>query len=344
MEATYVCLEYPSNRLTIVPCSLERSIMSEFELIEKYFKQQAIVCPPVILGIGDDCALLRGDPKKCQAITTDMLVEGRHFFKGTSPLLLGRKALAVNLSDLAAMGAQPVAFTLALALPQVDTAWLQAFSQGLFEMAHLYGCQLIGGDTTKGPLTISITALGEVAEAGALRRDGAKVGDDIWVSGTLGDARFALEAYLHQRPLPSDVDRLHAPTPRVLLGMALSHIAHAAIDLSDGLVGDLTHLLKSAQVSGTIMCDDIPMSDSLALEKDEVRYLCTLSGGDDYELCFTAPASAHQAVLDAGRQTNTRVTKIGYITPFVEGQAQLQILDRHHQPYIMSHHSFDHFL
>ena len=226
--------------------------MGEFDLIERFFKTGANAMNPkpgIGLGIGDDCALIYPSSSEEIAITTDMLVEGRHFFAGANPELLGCKALAVNLSDLAAMGATPLGFTLALALPSADPVWLGAFSKGLFSTARQFSCPLIGGDTTAGPLTISITAFGTLPKGKAIRRSGAKPGDDIWVSGELGDARLALAALRHEIELTQDElkeieHRMHQPIPRVDLGVQLRGIATAALDISDGLLGDLKHILN----------------------------------------------------------------------------------------------------
>ncbi|WP_312552615.1 thiamine-phosphate kinase, partial [Massilia sp.] len=222
-------------------------MLSEFDLIKQYFRRPRP--GRAVLGIGDDCALLAPTPGMQMAISTDMLVEGRHFFAGAEPRMLGHKCLAVNLSDLAAMGARPLGFTLALSLPAADPAWLEGFSSGLFALADLHDCELIGGDTTRGPLNICITVFGEVAPGQALRRDAARAGDDIWISGTLGDARLALAGYLSEVALDpathaQAATRMHMPTPRVALGQALARLAAppAALDISDGLAGDLGHI------------------------------------------------------------------------------------------------------
>jgi len=319
--------------------------MTEFELIQRFFTERQSSAPYVALGIGDDCALLSATSTATQlAISTDMLVEGRHFFSGADASLLGHKSLAVNLSDLAAMGAEPKAFTLALALPKVDALWLRGFSEGLFELAAQYGCRLIGGDTTKGPLNICITILGEVPTGQALRRDAAKPGDDIWVSGNVGDARLALAGYLNQHILSdSDLEqsakRLHAPTPRIALGMALRKLAHAAIDLSDGLTGDLGHILERSNVGATIWCDALPFGPVLAGQERSLQYDFALAGGDDYELCFTAPRESRVGVLNAAKVAATPVTRIGYI----EALPGLRLVDINNNPLNFTFKSFDHF-
>lgn len=309
------------------------------------------------LGIGDDCALLQPTPGMQLAVSSDMLVEGRHFFPDVNPRSLGHKSLAVNLSDLAACGARPVAFTLALALPQANADWLQPFSEGLLALADAHGCVLMGGDTTQGPLNICITVFGEVPPGQALLRSGAKAGDDIWVSGTVGDARLALEHLRGTVQLPEAVflqtqQRMDRPTPRVALGQALRGIAHAAIDISDGLLGDLGHILKQSRVGATIdtaaatqliaaRALQTGVSGHFAYEPaPELALLCALSGGDDYELLFTAPPAQAAAVLQAGQQSQTPVTRIGR----VESEPGLRLVDA--QGAAVPHHfaSFDHFL
>ena len=319
--------------------------MTEFELIRRYFTERQ---PPQAygpLGIGDDCALMSARAGMQLAVSSDMLVEGRHFFAGADARMLGHKALAVNLSDLAAMGAEPRAFTLALALPEAREDWLQEFSQGLFDLAQRHGCQLIGGDTTRGPLTISITVLGEVAPALALRRDAGRPGDDLWVSGELGDARLALAGYLQQQVLPASEQeqsgmRMHMPLPRVQLGLALRGIAHAAIDISDGLAGDLKHVLHRSGLGATLWCDSIPVGAVLAKQDRRLQREFCLSGGDDYELCFSAPAAHRAAVLAAAQQAATPVSRIGYL----ETTPGLRIVDAQDQLQFFQLSSFDHFI
>ena len=338
--------------------------MGEFELIERFFKpnrpparaDQAPAAPEsIVLGIGDDCALLQPAPGMQLAVSTDMLVEGRHFFADVDPAALGHKALAVNLSDLAAMGAEPLACTLALALPPERAqgeAWLAAFAGGLRALADAHGCPLVGGDTTAGPLNICITVFGQLPAGQALRRDGARAGDELWVSGTLGDARLALLALRGDIALPPDQlaaarQRLERPTPRLALGRALRGIATSCIDLSDGLAGDVGHLLAASGTGAVIDADGISnliaASAYLAradgtFDLDFQRHTA-LTGGDDYELAFTAPAAAHAAVLRAGEQAATPVTRIGRI----EATPGLRLVDAAGQPVEGGFRSFDHF-
>jgi thiamine-monophosphate kinase len=321
-----------------------RAMLSEFDLIKHYFKRNRP--GRALLGIGDDCALMVPTPGMVSAVSMDMLVEGRHFFAGADARQLGHKSLAVNLSDLAAMGARPLAFTLALALPSADRAWLAGFSEGLFALADEHGCELVGGDTTKGPLTICITIFGELAPGAALRRDGARAGDDIWISGTLGDARLALAGYRAELALdPSCLrlaaPRMHAPTPRVALGRALAEqrIAHAAIDISDGLVGDLQHILDASGVGAVLDVDALPAGPALAVQARSLRRRFTAAGGDDYELCFTAPAAHRAAVLAAAAQARSHVTRVGAI----EAAPGLRLVDADGQPLVLALQGFDHF-
>jgi len=318
--------------------------MGEFDLIARYFNRPAKRSP---LGVGDDCALLAPAPGMQLAVSSDMLVEGRHFLSTVDPARLGHKALAVNLSDLAACGARPLAFTLALALPGIDEPWLEGFSRGLFALADEHGCELVGGDTTRGPLNICITVFGEVPAGAALLRSGARAGDDVWVSGTLGGARLALEVFRGTLTLPADVfsmarQRMEQPTPRVALGQALRGTASSAVDVSDGLVGDLGHILASSRVGATLDADAavslVAAAASSSLGADVLR-TCALSGGDDYELVFTAAPSARAAVEQAGRDSVTRVTRIGRI----EAEPGLRIVDAGGSPVAQRFGSFDHF-
>ena len=327
--------------------------MGEFDLIERFFKRAA---RRAVLGIGDDCARMQAPAGSHMAISTDMLVQGRHFFADVDPRTLGHKALAVNLSDLAACGAEPMGFTLALALPHIEERWLAAFADGLFTLAESHGCELIGGDTTSGPLNICITVFGSVpAPAGqsqALLRSGAHPGDDIYVSGHLGDARLALEAMQGKLSLPPALlqatrQRLEEPSPRIALGMALRGLASAAMDLSDGLVGDLGHLLKASQVGATLNTEAVlerlcarTHSDWAGAGVSHTQALhCVLSGGDDYELLFTAPPTARSAILAAAQRCATPVSCIGQI----ESQPGLRLLDAAGAPMPNHFASFEHF-
>lgn len=276
--------------------------LGEFELIRRYFDRPGS-------GIGDDCALLTPTPGCHWLVSSDMLVEGRHFLSTVDPEALGHKTLAVNLSDLAACGATPRAFFLALALPRADEAWLAGFSRGLFQLADAHGIQLAGGDTTAGPLNLCITVMGEAPAGSALLRSGARVGDELWVSGALGDARLALEIIRGRArgDLAAVRDRLERPTPRVALGQALRGLATSCIDLSDGLLGDLQHVLSASGVGATVELDALPRSASLAAQPAPLQRECLLAGGDDYELLFTLPP---------GRQPparGLRLTRIGRI-------------------------------
>lgn len=325
------------------------SAMGEFDLISRYFARPAKRSP---LGTGDDCALLAPAPGMQLAVSTDMLVEGRHFLSTVDPARLGHKALAVNLSDLAACGAKPLAFTLALSLPAVDEAWLEGFSRGLFALAEAHDCELVGGDTTRGPLNICITVFGEVPSGAALLRSGARVGDDLWVSGTLGDARLALEVFRGALNLPGELfdiarQRMETPTPRNALGQALQGIATAAVDVSDGLLGDLGHILRASGVGAQVDADAAvarmllpthPLAATAAFAPELLR-LCALSGGDDYELLFTAPTDRRDAVAAAAQRADTPVARIGRI----EAETGLRIVDARGVPVVQRFGAFDHF-
>lgn len=320
------------------------AMLSEFALIARYFDRPQACDGMLRLGVGDDCALLSPPAGQTLAVSSDMLVEGRHFFAGADPEKLGHKALAVNLSDLAAMGARPMAFTLALALPSADEDWLAGFARGLFGLADAEGIRLIGGDTTRGPLNICITVMGSVPEDQALRRDAARAGDDLWVSGTLGDARLALEALQGKIALPASwlamaEERLHRPTPRCALGLALRGIANAAIDVSDGLLGDLGHILSRSQLGAVIDAASLPTGPVLAQQAAETQTDYALNGGDDYELCFTAPRANRDAVLSAAASTSTTVTRIGTLIP----GSGVQVLDAAGKDMSLTSRSFDHF-
>jgi thiamine-monophosphate kinase len=323
--------------------------LGEFDLIAKYFDRPV---RRAALGIGDDCALLAVPPGMQLATSCDMLVEGRHFLTTVDPARLGHKALAVNLSDLAACGAEPLAFTLALALPSADEAFFEGFSRGLLALADAHGCELIGGDTTRGPLNICISVFGQVpvAGAGALLRSGARVGDDLYVSGALGDARLALEVFRGTLSLAGgDFDTvrraMELPQPRVALGQALRGVATSAIDLSDGLLGDLNHVLQHSRVGAVIEVDAIPRSAVLRAQSLLVQRLCTLSGGDDYELLFTAPPERAQQVVAAGTAAGVALTRIGRIVGRADAgrDAHIALIDADGHPVVHAAASFDHF-
>jgi thiamine-monophosphate kinase len=325
--------------------------IGEFDLIVKYFTRPT---RQAVLGVGDDCALLQPAAGMQLAISSDMLVEGRHFLPTVAPERLGHKALAVNLSDLAACGAQPLAFTLALAMPAVDESFLQGFSRGLLALADTHGCELVGGDTTRGPLNICITVFGQVPPGLALLRSGARVGDDIYVSGTLGDARLALEVFrgntaLNGAAFTTVRAAMDQPQPRVALGLALRGVASSAIDVSDGLLGDLAHVLRSSHVGAEIWIDTVPRSATLCEQSLALQRLCTLAGGDDYELVFTAPPERAAHVEKAAHAAQVSVTRIGHITAAVAAGVQsgvhpgMRLIDAANNTVGNTWSSFDHF-
>ena len=314
----------------------------EFDLIARHFTRAA---PGAVLGVGDDCALLAPTPGMQLAVSTDMLLEGRHFSPQDSPAGLGHKSLAVNLSDLAAMGATPRWATLAIALPAADDAWLTAFARGFFRIAEQHGIELVGGDTTRGPLTLSITVIGEVPPGQALRRDGARAGDDVWVSGVIGSAALAL-AYRQGRLFMEQVDAarvlpaLYLPTPRVALGIALRGIASSAIDISDGLLGDLGHILERSAVGAALEFAALPTLPVVQQYLHEpVARDCVLAGGDDYELCFTASPDRRDAVQAAATAAGVAVTRIGRIT----AERGLAVVGADGQALAIEHTGYDHF-
>ena len=314
----------------------------EFNLIAKYFTRPVKIAT---LGVGDDCALI-GVPAGCElAVTTDTLVSGTHFFADADPEKLGHKALAVNLSDLAAMGALPRYVTLALTLPTIDETWLAAFSSGFFSLADEWGVELIGGDTTRGPLSITLTAMGEVGIGQALRRDGAMEGDDIWVSGSLGAAALALMHMQGAIRLMPDVfeiaaERLHKPVPRITLGRGLVGVATSAIDISDGLVADLAHICERSGMSAHVVWVAVPLFAPLLSAGIEVQVACALTGGDDYELCFTAPESMRHALLRISDDTGLPFARIGNMQ---RGQAKVYVRDERGDVMNMVSAGFDHF-
>lgn len=314
----------------------------EFDLIAKYFTRPT---PDAVLGVGDDCALIAPTPGMELAISTDMLIAGRHFMPSDGPGTIGHKAMAVNLSDLAAMGAKPRFALLSIALPEADEKFLRGFAGGFFGLAQKHGVSVIGGDTTRGGLlTLNVTVIGEVPPGQALRRDAAKPGDDIWVSGTLGDAAAALAH--HQGKLRLETaqavqcfPRLFVPTPRIELGMALRGMAHAAIDVSDGFAADLGHILERSSVGAEVWFDQLPLSEALApLASDPAAQDCILAGGDDYELVFTAPADKREDIARIAAQLELRLSRVGSILP----EPGLRILNRG-EPMPLARAGFDHF-
>ena len=314
----------------------------EFDLIAKYFARPV---KHARLGVGDDCALIGVSPDCELAISTDTLVSGTHFFADADAEKLGHKALAVNISDLAAMGALPRYVTLALTLPSIDERWLAAFSRGFFALADEFGVELIGGDTTRGPLSITLTVIGEVAVGKALRRDGAKEGDDIWVSGSLGGAAAALKHLQAGITLPagafaSTADRLHKPVPRIALGRALVGIANSAIDISDGLIADLTHICERSRLCAEVRWTDVPLCPSLASIAPEQRLALALAGGDDYELCFTAPEKSRHELLRIATASGVPLSRIGTMR---QGESIVHVRDEAGAAIIISSAGFDHF-
>ena len=319
--------------------------LGEFDLIAKYFHRPT---PRAVRGVGDDCALLQPAVGMQWAVSSDMLVEGRHFLSTVRPERLGHKALAVNLSDLAACGARPVAVTLALAMPRVDEVFLAGLAQGLFDLADVHGIELVGGDTTAGPLNLCITVFGDVPPGQALRRDGARAGDALWVSheigGGVGDARLALEVFRGHASLAGDdfeaVRRaMEQPQPRVALGLGLRGVASAAIDLSDGLMGDLGHVLRRSGVGAVLQVDALPISPVLARQPRARQLQCALAGGDDYELLFTAPPEAESRVRAAAAEADVAVTCIGRI----EASPGLRLVDAQGVALPLALQAFDHF-
>lgn len=316
---------------------------SEFDLIARYFTRPA---PAGMLGVGDDCALFPVPPGMQIATSTDLLIQGRHFFPDVDPQALGHKALAVNLSDLAAMGAQPVGCVLGLALPQADDAWLAAFARGFHDLADAHGCPLMGGDTTRSPhdLAISVTVFGAVAPARALRRDAARAGDEIWVSGALGAADVAYR--LLDGQLPADAARLadarralEWPEPRVALGLALGGVAHAAIDISDGLLQDLGHVLAASGVGAQLRYGAMPVAAAVRGLPPAAAAQAVLGGGDAYELCFTAAPGDRDRVLAAAAGAGVPVTAVGHIDPC----PGIVVLGADGQPMDGLPRGFDHF-
>lgn len=320
---------------------------TEFELIKRYFTHPT---PRTLLGVGDDAALIRPSRGQVLVVAADMLVGGRHFFMDADPVSIGHKALAVNLSDMAAMGATPRWATLGIALPKADEHWVAALSKGFMKLARRHGVELIGGDTTRGPLNICVQIIGEVPPRRALRRDGAKPGDDVWVSGALGDAALAVAARKGKIRLQR-IDRVRAqlrldwPMPRLALGVALRGVASGAIDVSDGLVADLGHICARSRVAAVIELDRVPVSPLMRRHRDKPAATAViLSGGDDYELCFTAAPARHAAVEQAASRARTRVTRIGRVIRAPEGVCSVVVVDESGLPLVVKQKGFDHFV
>lgn len=290
--------------------------LAEFDLIDRFFRRQKANNPSTLIGIGDDCALIKVGEEAELAVTTDTLVEGIHFFKDADPESLGHKSLAVNLSDLAAMGANPCWATLALALPAVDEVWLRKFSQGFFDLADYYSLDLVGGDTTQGPLTITVQAIGLVPSGQAMLRSTANVGDSIYVTGWIGDAGLGLKI-MKSEFNGSDLavlNRLHRPLPRIEAGLQLTGVANACIDISDGLAADLGHILKASGVGATVFWDQIPFSTSLEQYVEATGdWDMPLIAGDDYELCFTVPIDRTKDLERCMTDLDYPYTRIGVI-------------------------------
>lgn len=315
---------------------------SEFDLIRRHFSPRTT---QTLLAGGDDAALLVPATGHALAVTTDMLVEGTHFLPGTDPRRLGHKTLAVNLSDLAAMGARPRWAFLALALPHADDAWIAAFSAGFLALAAAHRVDLAGGDTTRGPMNLCVTVIGEVMAGQALRRDGAKPGDDVWLSGCTGEASVGLAALRGKVSLePVDelrcCERLEQPQPRVALGLALAGLASAAIDVSDGLVADLGHIATRSMCGIDVQWGRVPQSSALASIDALRRRAAILTGGDDYELAFTASPASREAVLAAARGAGVTVARIGEV---VAGPAGVRVLDARGIDIAPIGGGFDHF-
>jgi thiamine-monophosphate kinase len=306
---------------------------SEFEIIRRYFERPS---RGAVLGVGDDAALVQPSPGTQLAIATDVLLEGRHFRAGADPRALGHKSLAVNLSDMAAMGASPRWATLGIALPRADEQWLAEFAAGLFALAERFGVELVGGDTTRGPLNICIGIVGEVPAGKALLRSGARAGDDVWVTGELGGAALALE----HPEFPLALERLERPEPRVALGVALRGLASAAIDVSDGFAQDLGHILERSGCGARVEYARLPKAAQFAALGDAaLERRCVLAGGDDYELVFTAPRAKRGAVEALSRPPGPPLSRVGETIP---GAPALAVLDAQGRPMAIGH-GFDHF-
>jgi thiamine-monophosphate kinase len=315
---------------------------TEFSLIERYFAHHAEGHDDVVLGIGDDAAVLQVPAGYELVVTTDTMVAGVHFPDSATAEDIGHKLLAVNLSDLAAMGALPRWASLALTLPEVDEDWLSGFCRGLFGLAAVHNVALVGGDTTRGPLTLSITLHGLVPEGQALRRDGARTGDAIYVSGCLGDAGLALQHELGHLNVPGIAEilpRLHRPNPHIALGQALRGLASAAIDISDGLLADLGHILKASGVGARLELEDLPLSPAVQSITGEGDWSLPLAAGDDYELCFSVPPEREADLQERLAGLDVTVTRIGQI----EAEPGIRCLDAKGECYTPQGMGYEHF-
>lgn len=317
----------------------------EFNLIQHYFTRPT---RHTELSVGDDAALLHIKRGHQLAVSTDMLVAGTHFFADAAPYNIGWKSLAVNVSDMAAMGALPKWATLALALPEINPTWLSEFSRGFFACADAFEVDLIGGDTTRGPVNISVTIMGLCEKNHALKRDGAQAEDDIWVSGFLGSAALGL-AHLQQKIvldktlLEPALKALHTPEPRVALGLALKNIAHSCIDISDGLLADLGHILKASQLDAHLKYEAMPVLPALQTRLHEpMIQQAILAGGDDYELCFTAPKNQRAAIISLSQELCVPLTLIGKTTAQKNAAPNAHVF-YHEQEFFLNALGFDHF-
>ena len=321
------------------------AVLSEFEIIRRFFTHSA---RGAVLGVGDDAAIVRARRGMDLVVSADMLVSGRHFFPDADPKLLGHKSLAVNLSDMAAMGATPRWATLSIALSRVDARWLKAFMGGFMRLARRHRVDLVGGDTTRGPLTIAVQIIGEAPAGSALRRDGARAGDDIWVSGALGAAALALAARRGRIRLAAGERRrleqkLHAPVPRIALGAALRGVARSAIDVSDGLVADLGHICERSGVSAIIESARVPLP---VIGKNNINQIVItnsmLSGGDDYELAFSAGRARRDAIARLAGRLRVKLTRIGKVIRRRKGPL-VTVLDAAGRPVAVTRGGYEHF-
>ncbi|MDE1349315.1 thiamine-phosphate kinase [Vibrio aestuarianus] len=317
----------------------------EFNLIDRYFSNRQPQRKDVFLALGDDCALVKPPENVRIAISTDTLVAGTHFLIDANPAWVAHKALASNISDLAAMGATPAWVSFALTMPNPDEAWLKPFCDAFFELANYYNIQLIGGDTTKGPLSLTLTVQGFVPQEQALLRSGAKVGDWVYVTGDLGDSKAGLDIILDNalraKPFALELEKRHyLSTPRILAGQALLNLASAAIDISDGLVSDIKHILERSQVGVSLDVATLPLSQELLQFADslETAQQYALTSGEEYELCFTVPEQNKGSIESALAHCGCKVSCIGQIHP--QGTFEL-----HHQGKVLNWqlNGYDHF-